>query len=345
MLYIREKSKDGHTPTGADVGAIAGRLACWWFLLTAIGLLWIWPLVIGVICYMRNPWVTAVFLGYLAYISVGHGAKAARNCSWRTPLRRWSLWQLMASYFDARLVKTADLDPNGHYLFAVHPHGIIAISSWINFVTEATGFRKLFPGIDVHAATLESNFRTPFLREYILLHGLIDAGRETIRRVLTGPPGRSVLLVVGGAAEALLAAPGTYDIILQARKGFVRLALQTGASLVPVIAYGETDTFHTYIWPPGGRGAAVSRWLKKFLGISTPMCWGIGVFGGWGMMPLQVPLVTVVGAPLAVEKTDSPTPEQVDRLHGEYVAAINKLWDETSAKYGKNVRRGLTIVQ
>lgn len=48
--------------------------------------------------------------------------------------------------------------------------------------------------------------------------------------------------------------------VLQVRKGFVRLALQTGASLVPVITYGETDTFKTHIPQPGSRVAAIIRY-------------------------------------------------------------------------------------
>jgi hypothetical protein len=35
--------------------------------------------------------------------------------------------------------------------------------------------------------------------------------------------GESVLLVPGGAAEALVAAPGTYDTVVGKRKGFVHV--------------------------------------------------------------------------------------------------------------------------
>ena len=37
--------------------------------------------------------------------------------------------------------------------------------------------------------------------------------------------------------------PGTFNVVLGRRKGFVRLALQTGASLVPVVSFGENDMF------------------------------------------------------------------------------------------------------
>jgi hypothetical protein len=52
----------------------------------------------------------------------------------------------MADYLQARLVKTAELDPEGRYVFAAYPHGISAISGWLSFATEATGFSTLFPG-------------------------------------------------------------------------------------------------------------------------------------------------------------------------------------------------------
>jgi hypothetical protein len=53
----------------------------------------------------------------------------------------------MAEYLGARLVKTAELDPQGRYVFAAYPHGISAISGWMSFATEATGFSQLFPGV------------------------------------------------------------------------------------------------------------------------------------------------------------------------------------------------------
>lgn len=47
--------------------------------------------------------------------------------------------------------------------------------------------------------------------------------------------------MVGGAPEALLAKPGKPEIILNARKGFIKLAIQLGTDLVPVFGFGEND--------------------------------------------------------------------------------------------------------
>jgi len=107
------------------------------------------------------------------------------------------------------------------------------------------------------AATLLWNFRTPIALELMLLLGFVDASAPTLRRVLKvrpgmlwepvwagaphlqpwvhegcktpigdswlrprrQAPGRAVLLAIGGAQEALLAWPGTYDIVLNKRSG------------------------------------------------------------------------------------------------------------------------------
>ena len=59
--------------------------------------------------------------------------------------------------------------------------------------------------------------------------GIIDVSRESLEYALTQKgPGNSVVIIVGGAAEILDARPDPYVLTLKHRKGFVRLALETG---------------------------------------------------------------------------------------------------------------------
>ena len=51
------------------------------------------------------------------------------------------------------------------------------------------------------------------------------------------------MIVVGGAEEALDAHPGHHILTLKKRKGFIKMALQTGADLVPCYSFGENDLF------------------------------------------------------------------------------------------------------
>jgi 2-acylglycerol O-acyltransferase 2 len=69
--------------------------------------------------------------------------------------------------------------------------------------------------------TLGTNFCIPFLREFWLRLGICSADRKTFQSVLS-QKGRGIAVVVGGAAESLKAAPGTLDLYLARRKGFVR---------------------------------------------------------------------------------------------------------------------------
>ena len=58
---------------------------------------------------------------------------------------------------------------------------------------------------------------------------MCDVTRESCGYILTKKgPGNSIAIVVGGAAEALDAHPGSFALTLNKKKGFIKLALQTG---------------------------------------------------------------------------------------------------------------------
>jgi hypothetical protein len=47
--------------------------------------------------------------------------------------------------------------------------------------------------------------------------------------------GRSLLIFIGGEKEQLMSENGKHKIYLKHRKGFVKLALQHGAHLIPMV--------------------------------------------------------------------------------------------------------------
>ena len=99
------------------------------------------------------------------------------------------------------IVKTCDLDPTRNYLFGYHPHGIIGVGASLAFGTDAAGFRTLFPGINVSLLVLKPLFHVPFYRELLLAASVLSAGRGNCVKLLSGPPGRSICLAIGGARE------------------------------------------------------------------------------------------------------------------------------------------------
>lgn len=269
-------------------------------------------------------------------------SNATHEATWPTPLRSWRMWTKgLVSYFPhAEIHKSVELSPEKSYMFCYHPHGIFTIGGWLAFGTEALGWSKLFPGIDVRILTLNLNFNAPILREYLLLHGVCSCDKESIIKILNR--GKSVLLVVGGGSESMHAAPGRYDIVLRRRRGFVKVALRTGTSLVPCIGFGEPDLFDSLNEriPPGAPIRRVQRTLTRVFGFAIPLATGRGLLGGSGVLPNPTPLDIVIGEPLIVPKWtgDAHGPEweeAVDVLHEKYMKATIDLYHKHQQKYAR----------
>jgi len=137
--------------------------------------------------------------------------------------------------------------------------------------------------------------------------------------------------VVGGAAEALETSKGTYRLVLQ-RKGFVRVAAENDACLVPVLAFGETSLFDTL---DTGHDSPLRKWQVFFqskLGFSVPIFWGRGVLNyDFGFMPRRVPITVVCGEPIDPVKYlgEGLTGEDlVAAMHREYITALTKLFHD-----------------
>ena len=146
--------------------------------------------------------------------------------------------------------------------------------------------------------------------------------------------GQACGLIVGGAAESLEAYPGKCKLVLKKRKGFARMALQTGACLVPVFSFGENDLFFTMPNPENSLLRRVQEKLKKWSHFGFPMFWGRGVFNySYGLLPYRKPIYTVIGKPMDVPKIECPTDEQVNELHARYIDELVKLFNENKEKY------------
>lgn len=157
--------------------------------------------------------------------------------------------------------------------------------------------------------------------------------------------GRAITIVVGGAQEALDAQPDSLRLVLNCRKGFIKMAIRTGADLVPVLSFGENDIYdqiqaddHAWIhW--------FQMKVKKYLGFTTPLFHARGVFNyDVGMMPYRRPMNIVVGAPILVVKEAEPSQESIDRLHKEYVTELQRLWDLWKDEFAPHRKEEMTIV-
>jgi len=160
---------------------------------------------------------------------------------------------------------------------------------------------------------------------------------------------KSVALVLGGGSESLLSHPNSYDLVLKRRRGFIKVALETGTSIVPVMIFGETDTYRTVNqFQYGNWIRRIQRRIEKRLGFTIPIVLGRGVFLPIGLLPrFTANLRVVVGKPLKVPHVDPKTVSKeefhnlVDRYHQEYTNALCSLFDDTK----HDARLSLTLAE
>ncbi len=216
------------------------------------------------------------------------------------------------------------------------------MSAFATFAVNGTGFEEKFPGVTTHLLTLSSNFIIPFFREYMLALGLGDVSKESCLYKLRH--GHSIAIVVGGARESLVAIEGEHILHLKNRKGFVKIALQTGASLVPVCSGGENRLYSWKYVPEGSRLRKVQDWMREKLGFTIPNFIGRGIFQyDFGLISYRKTIDTVIGAPISVEKVEHPTHEQVDALHSIYIQELTKLFDAYKDKFATDRKTELII--
>lgn len=299
-----------------------------------------------------NPLAWPIVIPYLIHLSTSTASTDGRLRYRSEWLRSLPLWRLMAGYFPATLHKTCELDDSRKYIFGYHPHGIISHGAWLAFATNALGFGEKFPGITNSLLTLDSNFRLPFYRDWILAMGLRSVSKESIWNILSkgGPngdgTGRAVSIVIGGARESLEAQPGTLRLILQGRKGFVKMALRTGADLVPVLAFGENDLYDQLspkTYPLVHKLQMITLKVFKF---TVPALHGRGVLNyDVGLMPYRRPVNIVVGRPIEVDGVQSqPRQEDIDRLHELYVKEVERLWETYKERFASGRTSEMKII-
>jgi 2-acylglycerol O-acyltransferase 2 len=276
---------------------------------------------------MYSVYTAVPLLTYIAWILFVD--KSPRDGS-RAPLMRSSrLWHHFCDYFPITMKSSGPLDPTQRYVFAYHPHGIIGLGAFGAFATDWAGFPQLFPGIERRLLTLDQNFRWPFLREVLIFSGVCSVARESCDAILARGPGSAVCIVVGGAAEALETSKDMYRLVLN-RKGFVRVAVENNAQLVPVLGFGETSAFETLTSDSDSALRRWQVWAQQKLGFSLPVFWGRGILNyDFGFMPRRTPIEVVCGAPVnpAVFKAQGLEGEAlVAAVHAEYVQQLTELF-------------------
>jgi Diacylglycerol acyltransferase len=140
-------------------------------------------------------------------------------------------------------------------IFCYAPHGMLPAGA--AYAAHLPSWRAAFPGIAPRTLTASIMHSVPGVRDMSAWLGFYGVSRVPFARALAAH--RHVLLCPGGQQE-LLHAAAAWDAAAPAvrlctqHKGFVRMALEQNAALVPMVVYGELLQL---------RNVCTWRWLQR----------------------------------------------------------------------------------
>jgi len=235
--------------------------------------------------------------------------------SWDVVRRNELLWGGMQRYFQGELLALAPLNPaTGPYIFGFHPHGVYPLTCF--WATRGPAFRQAFPGLDVDICGASVVFYAPFMRDICMWTGAREVSGTAIQTALRQK--RSIMLVPGGQREMRHSEADPNILTLVTRhRGFVRMALQHGTPLVPVLSIGETMLLQNV------RAPRLQAYSLRTVGVGFP----IWPYGRWySPLPNPHPVLVIFGHPLVVPKTDHPSQTLIEEVHEAYFKQLKAMF-------------------
>ncbi|KAJ2865880.1 diacylglycerol O-acyltransferase 1, partial [Coemansia asiatica] len=236
-------------------------------------------------------------------------------------VKKLPIWTHVNKYFKPRMIFEEPLDASKKYVFGSHPHGVISYTSQLIAGTTGLGIESHFPGLVVRGVTMPATFSIPFFRDYALAMGCLSCDRDSIRAALSERRHKlhqSLLVVVGGAQESMLAHEDSADLILLKRRGFISEAVRAGCDLVPIYNFNENSIYKLVDNPPDSLVYKFEMAIRSFFGFTILLFHGRNIF----FTPYRTQLTAVVGRSIRVKRNYDASTEEIDEYHRLYVEEL-----------------------
>jgi hypothetical protein len=194
----------------------------------------------------------------------------------------------------------------------------------------------LWPSLTGHhfvALAASSALRVfPILRSI----GAVDASRSVARKALEQYP-YTIGISTGGVAEVFETNAVDECILLKERVGLVKLAIRTGADLVPCYLFGNTKLLSCWSGEGIPGAHSILEKISRKLGFAL-----IIIVGRFGLpIPFRVPVLGVTGKPIPTHdiKCEEPTQEQIDKIQGLLLDEMAEIFERYKGLYGWEDKR------
>ena len=238
------------------------------------------------------------------------------------------LWRaLMATYFRGEVRGLDNIPDAGPVLLVGNHSGGTMIAD--TFVFATAFYTRFGPDRRFHQLAHDIAARVPATG--ISRWGTVAASHENARKAFDR--GAPVLVYPGGDYETFRPSWHSDRIEFGGRQGFIKLAIERGVPIVPVVAVGgqETALFLTR----GQRAARLTGWAKltriKVLPVALAPPFGVSVLDLPPRLPLPAKVTIEVLPPIDLVKRFGPDPEHdhvYDEITGDMQAALSDLQDE-----------------
>lgn len=221
------------------------------------------------------------------------------------------LLPLVSAYFRYEVVGLENIPEKGRAVL-VSNHGILPVDALLlNYSIKATLGRW------ARGLTDRRIFRIPVLRQFFMDLGIVLADPATGKALLERE--EIVYIMPGGAKEAFKPSRDRYRLMWERRKGFVRLAMQARAPIVPAVCIGIDETYHVLL--EGYQLSEKYFGKEAFLPVTLPV--------GLGPLPMPVKLTHYVGKPIRsrYRPEDADDPRKVSRLHRRVMESMQALME------------------
>jgi len=317
--WFRENSVKANVDTlmfkdgcGLGLAPLSLTQELYYFLLAfnIFGVFFWFPLGVGLIFYLLPLYVAMTVIVFILSI-IYFGPYQ----SWPPAFQRSLIMECVTRYFSYRIIVEKDFDHSTPAIYAFSPHGVFAIAPSIQIL-----LNEFVMGENFHFLAATAAFYVPIYNISLKLMGFKTVDKPSFMSTLKS--GRSVGIVPGGIAEMFKASDPAEVLMVKQRKGFVKLALETGSQIVPCYCFGNTQTFST---ASGGILASLSRMFRVSL---------ITFWGRWGLpLPRRSPLVTVIGRPIYCPQVVDPSVELINEYHTTYLKEMRRIYDRYKNVY------------
>ncbi len=239
------------------------------------------------------------------------------------------LWLLSTFYFRAEVRDLGNVPADRPVLLVGnHSGGNVIVDTFIFSLAFSTYFGVERP---FHQLAHNLAIAWPFAGEMLRKSGTMSASHEHAEQALAA--GAPVLVYPGGDWETHRPSWEGDKIDFAGRKGFIRLALDAGVPIVPVVSIGGQETA-LFLSRGGGLAKALrlDKLLRlKVLPISIALPWGLNIGDFAGHIPLPSKITIEVLPPIDLEREFGPDPN-VDEVYAHVTAQMQEALDGLAAE-------------